>query len=79
MNAAKFVHTRRALSSTITNFHQETVSGQACNPFVPRWSFSYSFAEELSYGTRHQSGSLSLINVGSFTRCDESRYFPYIF
>ena len=29
--AAKLVHTRRALSSTIINTHQETVSGQACN------------------------------------------------
>jgi len=29
--AAKLVHTRRALSSTIINLHQETVSGQACN------------------------------------------------
>jgi hypothetical protein len=29
--AAKLVHTRRALSSTIINSHQETVSGQACN------------------------------------------------
>jgi hypothetical protein len=27
--AAKLVHTRRALSSTIINSHQETVSGQA--------------------------------------------------
>jgi len=30
--AAKLVHTRRALSSTVINFHQEPVSGQACNP-----------------------------------------------
>jgi hypothetical protein len=28
--AAKLVHTRRALSSTNINSHQETVSGQAC-------------------------------------------------
>ena len=34
--AAKFVHTRRALSSTIINSHQEPVSGQACNP---HWFF----------------------------------------
>jgi hypothetical protein len=33
--AAKLVHTRRALSSTIINSHQETVSGQACNPPDP--------------------------------------------
>jgi hypothetical protein len=28
-------HTRRALSSTTINTHQETVSGQACNPPDP--------------------------------------------
>ena len=28
---AKLVHTRRALSSTIINSHQETVTGQACS------------------------------------------------
>ena len=34
--AAKFVnHTRRALSSTIINSHQEPISGQACNPLDP--------------------------------------------
>ena len=33
--AAKLVHTRRALSSTVINFHQEPVSGQACNPPDP--------------------------------------------
>jgi len=33
--AAKLVHTRRALSSSITNYHQEPVSGQACNPLDP--------------------------------------------
>ena len=33
--AAKLVHTRRALSSTIINSHQEKVSGQACNPPDP--------------------------------------------
>jgi len=30
--AAKLVHTRRALSSTVINSHQEPVAGQACNP-----------------------------------------------
>jgi hypothetical protein len=34
-HAAKLVHTRRALSDTIINSHQETVSGQACNPPDP--------------------------------------------
>jgi hypothetical protein len=33
--AAKLIHTRRALSSTIINAHQEPVSGQACNPLDP--------------------------------------------
>ena len=38
--AAKLVHTKRALSSTtITNSHQEPVSGQACNPLDPHWFF----------------------------------------
>ena len=32
--AAKLVHTRRALSSTIIK-SQETVSGQACTPLDP--------------------------------------------
>jgi hypothetical protein len=35
IGAAKFVHTRRALSSTVINSHQEPVSGQACNPLDP--------------------------------------------
>jgi hypothetical protein len=33
--AAKLVHTRRALFSTVINSHQEPVSGQACNPPDP--------------------------------------------
>jgi len=33
--AVKLVHTRRALSSTIINSHQEPVSGQACTPLDP--------------------------------------------
>jgi hypothetical protein len=34
--AAKLVHyTRRALSNTVINSHQEPVSGQACNPLDP--------------------------------------------
>ena len=33
--AAKLVHTRRALSSTIINSHQEPVSGQDCNHLDP--------------------------------------------
>ena len=37
--AAKLVHTRCALSSTVINSHQEPVSGQACNPPDPHWFF----------------------------------------
>jgi len=37
--AAKLVHTRRALSSTIINSHQEPVSDQACNPPDPHCFF----------------------------------------
>jgi hypothetical protein len=33
--AAILVHTRRGLSSTVINSHQEPVSGQACNPPDP--------------------------------------------
>jgi len=62
--AAKLVHTRRALSSTIMISHREPVSGQACNPLDPHW-FSFLFAVEELYGTQYQSGSFSLINVGS--------------
>lgn len=34
--AAKFVRTKRKLSSTIISSYQEPVSGQVCNPPVPR-------------------------------------------
>jgi hypothetical protein len=37
--AAKLVHTRRALSNTVINSHQEPVSGQACNPSDPHLFF----------------------------------------
>jgi len=37
--AAKLVHTRRALSSTVINSHQDPVSGQACNPPDPHCFF----------------------------------------
>ena len=66
---------RRALSSTVINSHQESVSGQACNPPDPHWFFhSFSVVEEL-YGTRYQSGSFSLINVGSGFHCLRSFSF----
>ena len=69
--SAKLVHTRRALSSTIINSHQEPVSGQACNPLDPHW-FLLSFLQWRSFmvlGTKVR-GSFFLINVGSgFTAC----------
>jgi len=37
--AAKLVHTRHALSSTVINSHQESILGQACNPLDPHWFF----------------------------------------
>ena len=61
--AVKLVHTRRALSSNVINSHQEPVSGQACNPLDPH--FPLLFAVEELYGIRYQSGSFSLINVGT--------------
>ena len=63
--AAKLVHTRRALSSTVINSHQEPVSGQTCNPPDPHWFFPFFFAVEELYGTRYQSCSFSLFDVGS--------------
>jgi len=58
--AAKLVHTRRALSSTIINSHQETISGQACTPLDPHWFFSCSLVEEF-YDTWYQNGSFFLM------------------
>jgi len=49
--AAKLVHIRRALSSTVINSHQEPVSGQACN-LLEYQSFPLLFAVEELYGTR---------------------------
>ena len=73
--AAKLVHTRRALSSTVINSHQEPVSDQACNPPDPHWFFLSFFAVEELYGTRYQSGSFSLIYVGSGFYCLRSFFF----
>ena len=60
--AAKLVHTRHALSSTVINSHQKTASGEACNPPDPQ--FLFLLVEEF-HGTQYQSGSFPLINVGS--------------
>ena len=67
---AKLVHTRRALSCTIINSHQEPVCFRPS--LQPSWSpliFPFLFVVEELYGTRYQSGSFSLINVGSAFRC----------
>ena len=74
--AAKLVHTRRAFSRTVINSHQEPVSGQACNPLDPHCIFPL-FAVEDLYGTQYQSGSFSLINVGSGFHCLRSFSFPF--
>jgi hypothetical protein len=51
---AEFVQLRRAFSSTITNFHQESVLGQVLFLLV-LINFN---------STRYQIGSFSLSNVG---------------
>jgi len=65
--AAKVVHTRRALSSTIINSHQETVLGQACNPPDPHNLIPVLLVEEFYQypvpGTK--VAFFSLINVKS--------------
>jgi hypothetical protein len=68
--AAKLVHTRRALSSTVNiDSHQVPVSGQACNPPDPHCFFPFLFTVEELHGARYQSGSFSLFNVGSGFHC----------
>jgi len=59
--AAKLVNTRRALSSTVINSHQEPVSGQACNPPDPHWFFlSFSWWRSFTVlGTCNVIGGLS--------------------
>ena len=73
--AAKLVHTRRALSSTVINSHQEPVSGHPS--LKPSWSplIPFLFAVEELYGTQYQSGSFSLINVGSGFQCLRNIFF----
>jgi hypothetical protein len=48
--AAKLVHTRRALSSTIINSHQEPVQAKPATLFIPL-IFPFLFAVEELYGT----------------------------
>ena len=50
--AAKLVHTRRALSGTVIDSHQEPVSGQTCKPPDPRGPLiiPFLFAVEELYG-----------------------------
>jgi hypothetical protein len=75
--AARLVHTRRALSSTVIDSHQEPVSGQACNPPDPHWFF-LSFSRWRSFtvlGTK--VAPFSLINVESGFHC--LRSFSFLF
>ena len=60
--AAKLVHTIRALS--IINCHQEPIQVKPATLLIPIDLILFLLVEEL-YGTRHQSGSFSLIYVGS--------------
>jgi hypothetical protein len=76
--AAKLIHTRRALSSTIINSHPPGDSFRSS--LQSSWSpfdFPFLFAVEELYGTRYQSGSFFLINVGSGFHCLR-RYFFFI-
>ena len=67
--AAKLVHTRRALSSTVINYHQAaTIIGKPATLLIPI-DFPFLFAVEELYGTRYQSGSFSIIDVGSGFHC----------
>ena len=76
--AAKLVHIRHALSSTVINSHQEPVSGQAMQPSWSPLNFPFLFTVEELYGTRYQSGSFSLIIVGSGFHCLHSFLFSSI-
>ena len=63
--AAKLVHTRRILSSTDTNsWIRRRFQVKPATLLIPIDSFLIIMVEKF-YGTRYQSGSLSLINVGS--------------
>ena len=61
--AAKLVHTRHALSSTIINTSGDGVSSSLQPLLVPIDLFLV--VVEFFYSTRYQRGSFSLINVGS--------------
>jgi hypothetical protein len=71
-------HTRRALSSTVINTHQEPAGFKpSLQPFWSPLIFPFLFAVEELYGTRYQSGSFSLTNVGSGFYCLHS--FSFVF
>ena len=75
--AAKLVHTRRALSSTVIKSHQETVSGQACNPPDPHWYFSFTFGGGvLRYPVPKRLLFLNYCGEWFFTACV---VFPFTF
>jgi len=67
--AAKLVHTRRALSSTILTLTRTRFQAKPATLLIPI-DFSFPFAGEgEAYSTQYQSGSFSLINVGSGFHC----------
>jgi len=79
--AAKLVHTRRALSSTIINSHQWGSRGLQAylNQLLIPIDFPFLVTVEELYGTRYQSGSFSLINVESGFHCLRSFFFYFFF
>jgi len=67
--AAKLVHTRRALSSTVITLIRSRFQAKPATLLIPI-DFSILFAVEEIHGTRYQSGSFSLIMWGvDFTAC----------
>ena len=67
------------LSSTFFQYYHQLSSGADFRPNLqPSWSlmiFPFLFAVEKLYGTWYQSGSFSLINVGSGFHCLRSFFF----
>ena len=73
--AAKLVHTRRALlSKLLSTLIRSRVQAKPAILLIPIDFPSLLAVEEL-YGTRYQSGSFSLIDVGSGFHCLRSFFF----
>jgi hypothetical protein len=67
--AAKLVHTRRALSGLLSILLIRSRFQAKPATFLIPIDFPFLFAVEERYGTRHQIGFFSLINVGSSFHC----------